>query len=125
MRGADGTWSYPLEEAVNADESVEPLTKRVRTSVESSVDASDTLRLDLFDRRHFFDDDSLEQVRLRMEAVDAQREIVIKKARDVQKFSKQAIFSLQGGRCEEAASKLGKARDVVVEIYPIISEVLT
>jgi predicted translin family RNA/ssDNA-binding protein len=49
---------------------------------------------------------------------------VIKKARDVQKLSKQAIFSLQGGRCDEAANKLMKARDVALEIYPIVSEVM-
>jgi bacterioferritin-associated ferredoxin len=116
---ADGGWTYP--EMAGAEESEEPATKRSRCGTDVG---SEVLRLDLFDARPFFVDDGLEQVRLRMEAVDAQREVVIKKARDVQKLSKQAIFSLQGGRCDEAANKLMKARDVALEIYPIVSEVM-
>jgi len=64
----------------------------------------------------------LNDIKSRLDAYDAMRELVIKKCRDIQKSSKQAIFSLQGGKTEDARSKLVTARDVAKELLPIIVE---
>lgn len=65
-------------------------------------------------------------IRQRMEEYDKQRENVIKQSRDVQKLSKQAIFSVQRGQIGAAESKLTQARALaetlnqVIEVHPTL-----
>jgi predicted translin family RNA/ssDNA-binding protein len=47
---------------------------------------------------------------------------VIKKSRDVQKLSKQAIFSLHRGDMEQASSRLDGARKAARDLEPLITE---
>lgn len=56
-----------------------------------------------------------------LQAYDEQREQVIKRSRDIQKLSKQAIFSLHRGNDEEAASRLGCAKKTAEELAPLIA----
>jgi predicted translin family RNA/ssDNA-binding protein len=51
----------------------------------------------------------LEEIRLKLDAYDEKREHVIKKCRDVQKLSKQAIFSLHREEKEKARKQLDTA----------------
>eukprot|EP00803_Ostreobium_quekettii_P000166 evm.model.scf_1883.3 EVM.evm.TU.scf_1883.3 scf_1883:11343-14020(-) len=53
---------------------------------------------------------------------DEQREIVIKRSRDVQKLSKQAIFSLHRGNASQAETRLRNAVRITNELSPIIYE---
>lgn len=62
-------------------------------------------------------------IKTRLNNYDQQRETVIKKSRDIQKFSKQAIFSLHGKRFKEAKDKLNTGKIIAEEIKPILSEV--
>jgi predicted translin family RNA/ssDNA-binding protein len=50
--------------------------------------------------------DELDAIREKMGAYDEKREQVIKRSRDIQKLSKQAIFSLHRGALEDAHAKL-------------------
>lgn len=60
--------------------------------------------------------DSFASIKDRMETVDKAREEVIKQTRDVQKLSKQSIFSLHRGNVKDAASKLSKAWSIAIQI---------
>ena len=55
-----------------------------------------------------------------MRAYDEKREVVIKRSRDIQKLSKQAIFSMHRGAHEEAAQRLAAAKAGALELVPII-----
>ncbi|GAB4820549.1 hypothetical protein N2152v2_007595 [Parachlorella kessleri] len=55
-----------------------------------------------------------------LKAYDEQRELVIKRSRDIGKLSKQAIFSLHRGALDEAASRLEGAQKAASELLPII-----
>lgn len=55
-----------------------------------------------------------------MRAYDETREKVIKRSRDIQKLSKQAIFSLHRGSTEEAESRLSAAKKAAEELLPLI-----
>jgi predicted translin family RNA/ssDNA-binding protein len=59
----------------------------------------------------------------RMNEFDRQREVVIKKTRDIQKYSKQAVFSFHGKRFSEGKGKLQAAKKIADEIKLIIAEV--
>ncbi|CAE7621535.1 unnamed protein product [Symbiodinium microadriaticum] len=113
----EGGWTYPSLSSTEglSPQDVEPVTKKSRT--DCSI-----LKVDFFDQHHFLSASDLDGVRERLEAMDAQREVVIKKSRDTQKLSKQAIFSMQGDRLDEALQKLNKARDVVVELLPVVAQ---
>jgi predicted translin family RNA/ssDNA-binding protein len=50
------------------------------------------------------------------------RESVIKQSRDIQKLSKQAIFSLHGGKTADAQSKLSQASQIAKDVLPLIVE---
>jgi predicted translin family RNA/ssDNA-binding protein len=56
-----------------------------------------------------------------LQAYDEQREQVIKRSRDIQKLSKQAIFSLHRGNDKEAASRLVAAKAAAEELAPLIA----
>ena len=51
----------------------------------------------------------IEKVRVNLAAYDAKRELVIKRCRDVQKLSKQSIFSLHRGQMAKARQQLDTA----------------
>ena len=55
-----------------------------------------------------------------MHAYDELRESIIKQSRDVQKLSKQAIFSLHRGNHEEAGKRLDQAATAAQHILPLI-----
>ena len=61
--------------------------------------------------------DDLEAVRVRQVAYDLKRESVIKLCRDVQKLSKQAIFSLHRGNLKKCRSQLSTAAAKARDIY--------
>ena len=61
-------------------------------------------------------------IKARLDAYDVLRETVIKTSRDVQKLSKQAIFSLHGGKIADAQSKLLQASQIAKGILPTILE---
>ena len=65
----------------------------------------------------------IESIRLRMEKQDSVREEVIKVSRDVQKLSKQAIYSTQKGGIigyDEADKKLLSAKEHLINIQKLI-----
>lgn len=68
------------------------------------------------------DMDAFSAIRGRMEEYDKQRENVIKQSRDVQKLSKQAIFSVQRGQIAAAETKLTQARTLAETIGQIIQQ---
>lgn len=57
-----------------------------------------------------------------MKAFDEKREVVIKKSRDVQKHSKQAIFSVHRGDIAQATSRLDAAEAGYTELLSLIDE---
>ena len=56
-------------------------------------------------------------IKTRLDKIDALREDVIKKSRDIQKLSKQAIFSLHRGQESDAGVKLNTCKDLAVAIF--------
>lgn len=60
-----------------------------------------------------------------MKSYDEHRENVIKKSRDIQKASKQAIFSLHRNDFSEAEKRLETAKKVAEGLVPLISELPT
>ncbi|CAK0735544.1 hypothetical protein CVIRNUC_000598 [Coccomyxa viridis] len=61
-------------------------------------------------------------IRHDMEHSDAQREIIIKKSRDVQKYSKQAIFAAHRNDTARCGKLLLDAAVIAGEILPILTE---
>lgn len=138
---ADGGWKYPSAPAAlppppddrlqgeGDGEGEAPASKKFRVEVDPDnngkpvAESSTILCVDYFDTWTFFDSGDISTVRERMEAVDSQREVVIKRSRDTQKFSKQAIFSLHADKLSEAVAKLDMARDVVRDLVPIVTQV--
>ncbi|KAL4457974.1 hypothetical protein ABPG75_012839 [Micractinium tetrahymenae] len=55
-----------------------------------------------------------------LRAYDEKREQVIKRSRDIQKLSKQAIFSLHRGADAEAESRIAAAKKAAEELLPLI-----
>ena len=82
------------------------------TSLCKSVSASDVavdVNASKMDVALLLSLDDLEKVRLKMVASDEKREQVIKRCRDVQKLSKQAIFSIHRNEKEKARNQLSTA----------------
>jgi len=63
------------------------------------------------------------EIQQRMEKFDLLREQVIKECRDIQKWSKQSIFSIHRGNVKEATSKLQLAQTLAVKIADLIKDV--
>lgn len=57
-----------------------------------------------------------------VKAYDEKREIVIQRSREIQKLSKQAIFSIHRSNISEADDRLERARSVYEELSPLIAE---
>ena len=63
----------------------------------------------------------LDDIRARMDAYDKLREEVIKQSRDIQKLSKQAIFSVHRGALGESKQKLDQASKLAASILAMIA----
>ncbi|KAH7618827.1 putative Translin [Nannochloris sp. 'desiccata'] len=63
-----------------------------------------------------------DQIVQELSSYDQQREIVIKRSRDIQKLSKQAIYSLHRGDDFDASNKLKLAETAAAELAPLISQ---
>jgi hypothetical protein len=101
-----------------------PLCEEQGPSSDSSVVSPTSLPpLSTFDSHPFFCADEMDAVKERLNEYDRQREAVIKKTRDIQKHSKQAIFSLHGKRFSEGREKLLSAKRIADEIRATVSEV--
>ncbi len=57
-----------------------------------------------------------------MKAYDEKRETVIQRSREIQKLSKQAIFSIHRSNISEADDRLNRARSVYEQLSPLIQE---
>jgi len=88
-----------------------PLVKRMRQ--ESEVQARGSL----------LNDAELNEIRARYEGVDKLREDVIKQARDVQKLSKQAVYSVHRNDINDASTKCIEAMNLIKKISAKIAEV--
>lgn len=64
--------------------------------------------------------DELDEMKLRIEEFDAQREIVIKESRDVQKNAKQAICSLQRGDTDKARQLIADSVEAANKLAPLL-----
>jgi hypothetical protein len=79
--------------------------------------------LTAFDDHPFFSLEEMNALKDRMNEFDRQREVVIKKTRDIQKYSKQAVYSFHGKRFAEGREKLQAAKKIADEIKVIIAQV--
>ena len=68
------------------------------------------------------DSQSFDSIRERMEQYDKLREEVIKGSRDVQKLSKQAIFSVHRNKLDSAEEQLQKAISLANPLHAIVKE---
>ena len=90
--------------------------------LEDSPDSSAS-DLSAFDEHPFFSSEEMNALKDRMNEFDRQREVVIKKTRDIQKYSKQAVYSFHGKRFAEGREKLQSAKKIADEIKVIIDQV--
>jgi predicted translin family RNA/ssDNA-binding protein len=70
---------------------------------------------------NYVDGEAFSAIQQRMAAYDAQREQVMKESRDVQKWSKQAVFSILRGQSPDARQKLSKASKSIERLFVIIN----
>ncbi|KXZ52785.1 hypothetical protein GPECTOR_8g173 [Gonium pectorale] len=63
-----------------------------------------------------------EQLGQFLASYDEQREIVIKRCRDMQKLAKQAIYSLHRGEASKAADQLTKVEAIARELLPTLAK---
>ena len=62
----------------------------------------------------------IDSIRIKMDDFDAKREDVIKRSRDLQKLSKQGIYSVQRGDIAEAELKLAASKRIAEELLSTI-----
>eukprot|EP00343_Euplotes_focardii_P011395 CAMPEP_0205831690 /NCGR_PEP_ID=MMETSP0206-20130828/44798_1 /ASSEMBLY_ACC=CAM_ASM_000279 /TAXON_ID=36767 /ORGANISM="Euplotes focardii, Strain TN1" /LENGTH=182 /DNA_ID=CAMNT_0053136555 /DNA_START=42 /DNA_END=587 /DNA_ORIENTATION=- len=62
------------------------------------------------------------EIRTRLKAYDTTRETVIKRCRDVQKLSKNSIYSMHRGALEKAQKQLAEAKTLAEDIIPQLEE---
>lgn len=70
----------------------------------------------------YVDGDAISAIQHRMATYDHQREWTIKLSRDVQKLSKQAIFSIIRGQNEDAREKLAHASKTIEQVMDIVTK---
>lgn len=85
--------------------------KRNFATMSSNAEAADAAGVDV---------SSFEDLNTAMIKYDETREKVIKDSRDIQKLSKQAIYSLHRGDLEEAEKKLNKAEELAKMLGSVI-----
>jgi hypothetical protein len=83
----------------------------------SNDSSTTTINFDLIDSL------DIDRIRIRYETNDKLREDVIKLSRDVQKFSKQAIFSVHRNNLSDSKSKCAQACGIIENILHKIEEV--
>lgn len=67
--------------------------------------------------------DDFDELRKAVHAEDAQREVMIKRSRDVLKLSKTSIFALHRGDTTKANKQLTEAQKIAVEeLFPIVEK---
>lgn len=71
---------------------------------------------------NMLDTSDFDRIEGEMRAYDEKREQVVKRSRDIQKLSKQAIFSLHRGADKEAEGRLAAAKKAAEELLPVIKE---
>ena len=87
--------------------------ENVAEDINTAIIAEDSL-LDL---------QAIDKIRDRMETYDKMREDVIKQARDVQKLSKLAIYSIHRGALKDSRAKLDQAMVFAMKILEIVNKV--
>ncbi|CAL8467066.1 g6602 [Coccomyxa elongata] len=92
-----------------------PASKRQRLNGVSvdQVDSSVSLLVDSSD---------FDVLRKNMENFDAQREVVIKRSRDIQKLAKQAIFAAHRNDLGKSSKQITDAEQVAHELLPVIQQ---
>lgn len=73
--------------------------------------------------KYFENIQEIVEIQQRMEKFDLLREQVIKECRDIQKWSKQSIFSIHRGNVKEAKTKLQLAYTLALKIADLIKDV--
>lgn len=73
----------------------------------------------------FVDADAINAIQERLSEKDALRETVIKETRDIQKLSKQAIFSIIRGQHTDAQNKLSTASVIIDRVSTLIASTPT
>lgn len=73
--------------------------------------------------KYFENVQEIVEIQQRMEKFDLLREQVIKECRDIQKWSKQSIFSIHRGNVKEAKTKLQLAHTLALKIADLIKDV--
>jgi len=68
----------------------------------------------------FLDGHAFDALADRLKTHDEQREVVIKRSRDIQKAAKQALFALHRGDAARAGELLAGAAKAVLELRPIV-----
>lgn len=69
----------------------------------------------------YIDGEAIQAIQQRMAAFDQQREFVIKEARDIQKLSKQAVFSIIRGQNDAARQKLSASLKIIERLFVIVN----
>jgi predicted translin family RNA/ssDNA-binding protein len=92
------------------------MAKKKRTHLSLSVNVASTARDGFPEFQKSFD-----KIAEEMKSYDERRETVIKRAREIQKLSKKAIFSLHRGDTDEAEQRIGNALAVSQELIPLIA----
>ena len=87
------------------------------TATTTTTTTTTTINFDLIDSL------DIDRIRIRYETNDKLREDVIKLSRDVQKFSKQAIFSVHRNNLSDSKSKCAQACGIIENILHKIEEV--
>lgn len=91
----------------------------------SALDRATSSTTDVSPSWQYIDGEAIVAIQQRMAAYDQQRELVIKDARDIQKLSKQAIFSIIRGQNTDAKQKLGTASKIIDRLFAIVNNLPT
>ena len=96
-----------------------PIAKKLRSEPvhDVGVQSADSTKVLLLNTSEF------DEIRVRLDTVDALREEVIKQCRTVQKNSKLAIYSIQRGALADADAKLKSCLENIQKIVASIQEV--
>jgi len=108
------------EEEQNDGVDSEQALKKRKVQDSSSTSASSSSTVSPSPSSGLLDAATYDDIRVRMEAYDKLREEVIKGSRDVQKLSKQAIFSVHRGKVSDAKAQLKKAEDAAAPLHKVI-----
>jgi predicted translin family RNA/ssDNA-binding protein len=93
--------------------------KKQRT--EGSDDVSMAVVVEAEIEASLVDNEAIDGIRERMETYDKLREDVIKQSRDIQKLSKQAIYSVHRGALQDSRTKLDQAMVLANKIFETVN----